>query len=256
MQGLLSAIAVLVFAMIISGFRRNSGVYSEPLSIAGLSTLLYKSPLLHILREIDSQASTSELGILLSGKRFALADFTTQDRIQCYGFVPVGLSWKSSPMNETDEKRSYQSLTTPKRDTFVASKGTLKPFSISLWHFAKERLLHIATLLYLSGLLTLIAYYYKNSVENSFEHFMDSANFGIRFLWSSLGVIVQLIWGYIDASTSLLPISLQYNRLTASFRSPKNGALPPPPSRILKTRRFHSCPCLDVALFGFLSIIP
>jgi hypothetical protein len=207
MQGLLSAIAILVFAMMISAFRRNSGVYSEPLSIAGLSTLLYKSPLLHLLREADNQVSISELGTLLSGKRFALADFTTQDRIRCYGFVLVRMDWKDNQMNGVDEKKNYRSLATSEEDISIASIGMLKYFSVSLWHFAKERLLHIAALLYLSGLLTLITYYYRNSIENSFENFMDSANFGIRFLWSGLGVIVQLIWGHIDASTSLPAIN-------------------------------------------------
>jgi hypothetical protein len=60
-EGILCFIAALVLLLILFNFSRHSGVYAEPLSIAGLATLFRSSATLGDFRAIDSQASNSVL---------------------------------------------------------------------------------------------------------------------------------------------------------------------------------------------------
>ena len=75
MEGLLAFVAVLLFFIIIFNYRRKSGVYSDPLSIAGLGALAYKSPILKDLNMIDSEVKNKELRKILAGKRFGISEF-------------------------------------------------------------------------------------------------------------------------------------------------------------------------------------
>jgi hypothetical protein len=58
----------------------------------------------------------------------------------------------------------------------------------------------IMLLAILCGLLALIIFYDTKEMDpriNSFEHFMDSQRFGVRFLFAALGVIIVLFWDSI-----------------------------------------------------------
>lgn len=87
-EALLALIAILTTLIIISGVRRGSGVFANPLSIIGLGTLINHPDILREFRAIDSLASLSKLKQKLAGLKFRLLmGFTDND--QCYGITVV-----------------------------------------------------------------------------------------------------------------------------------------------------------------------
>ena len=212
-QAILSFVAVLLLLLIIFNFGRSSGVYSEPLSIAGLGVLLCESPLLNWLLGFESTISNKELGNNLKRKRYALSWFTVEDGTRSYGIVPLengseedftlfGKKLRSrynrvSPNeldtnNDRPQRRSYRREKTPRTSVF--------------WQVIKEKVLFIVAFLIFGGLLAMISYYHwtgENSAGQStaFETFMDSRGFGVRFMMSAVGVVVKLLWSRIDTGT-------------------------------------------------------
>jgi hypothetical protein len=200
-QVLLGAIAVLVFFLIIFGFRRKTGVHSEPLSIVGLAALYQRSPLLRALHGINleinrlhnhrQRLSASKLGLL------------------GYGPLPRNRTGKSLRSIQANQKIFGATITnkSSKKGGILAS---IKNTSTAVWQglssFAawigprvKCRLLYIFTFLLLSGILSMISFYYHNAEDSGFERFMDSEGFGVRFLMTVIGAGTNLLWSKIDS---------------------------------------------------------
>ena len=203
LEGILAFITLLVISLILFGLRRKSGVYSEPLSIAGLATLFYKSPLLQVFQGIDSRASNSELKNMLAGKRYCISAFRSLDRIPCYGIYPVGENSETGLMSRVlagkKEKHSLGNTDElPEYNFGISRKKEIAEEKSGAWASIKEKLLYVGAFLILAGLLTIVIYYHWTSGNTGFERFMDSQGFGIRFMMSALGVAVGQFWSYID----------------------------------------------------------
>jgi hypothetical protein len=54
-------------------------------------------------------------------------------------------------------------------------------------------------------LLIVIVYYKLTDYDSGFEHFMDSQGFGVRFLFTSIGVIIKLYWNKIFGGNTIKP---------------------------------------------------
>lgn len=103
-------------------------------------------------------------------------------------------------------KRQYsyslvENLDTPSRSSCVKPIRS-RPIQqrVGLWPRIKDQVGQVVLLLLVSGLLTLITYYYWTSGTTGFESFMDSQGFGIRFMMTVVGVVIKTIWGNIDQS--------------------------------------------------------
>jgi hypothetical protein len=280
MEGVLAFIAVLLVFLIVFGYRRNSGVYSEPLSIAGLASLLYKSPLLRDLREIDPEIKNAQLKKLLARKRFAISEFTTMDQRQCYGIIPIDQDSEAgfAAGLQVGKKSRYHQIngSEERLDDGVGSKKSLitriKSKTSRFWWTVKEKLYYIIAFLLLGGLLSLIIYYRSGWHVSHFEAFMDSSGYGVRLTKTSLGVVVKLFWSNIDQSPSRFPyichsstltnIHLEfrklqpYHRLLLGSSYPQDSILVPtymsPFSAIIPSlRRRHYL----VALICFVSVL-
>jgi hypothetical protein len=225
MEGVLAFIAVLLVFLIIFGYRRTSGVYSEPLSIAGLASLLYKSPLLRDLREIDSEIKNAQLKKLLARKRFAISEFTTMDQRQCYGIIPIDQDSEAgfAAGLQVGKKSRYHQINGSeeilddgggsKKSLITRTKSKISRF----WWTVKEKLYYIIAFLLLGGLLSLIIYYRSGWHVSNFEAFMDSSGYGVRLTKTSLGVVVKLFWSNIDQSPSRFPCICHSSTLTNTY---------------------------------------
>ena len=238
-EGILAFIALLVLLLLIFGFYRRSGVYAEPLSIAGLATLFYSSPLLISWREIDSTVRNSELRGLLTGRSFQLSRFIDGDRTVCYGIVPANQKSEAGfgPGIQTGTKGKYNALLTadPHTDGPLIRRINNHPSRVAaLWQSLKARLFYIAAFFLLAGLFIVICYYHWTGGNTGFNIFFDSQGFGVRFLMAALGVIVNMFWSNIDegiSPSSTLPLifgnslsqtSVVQNRITASSKDEQN----------------------------------
>ncbi|KAH6670450.1 hypothetical protein B0J14DRAFT_447150, partial [Halenospora varia] len=178
-EGILAFIAVLLVLIIISHGRRNSGVYSEPLSIVGMAVLLSKSPLLKGLRQIDSLIGMKELRELLSNKRFSLTAFKGRYSAVSQSTDDFGISTPEPPQNP-------------------------QPKISGTWQDIRQKGFYFAAFLILGGLFTLITYYHYTGpdpvtgISSGFETFMDSQSFEVRFMMTALGVAIKLLWSHID----------------------------------------------------------
>jgi hypothetical protein len=206
-EGLLAFVAVVIVFMIWAGLRRESGVYGEPLSIAGLATLFHSSPLLRGFREIDSQVTNSELKKTLSGQRYKIGEFTTADYRSCYGLLPADSESGFIINAHRSTKGPYRLVQGAESSTDVVGSGSSTTSTSSkrkqmaqIWERIKEKLLYLGILILITGMLTLISYYHwsDGDIHHGFEHFMDSGGFGVRFMMTALGVVLKLFWSNLD----------------------------------------------------------
>jgi hypothetical protein len=71
-------------------------------------------------------------------------------------------------------------------------------------------------------------YYHQLSKCNTFEIFMDSQSFGIRFLFTAIGVITEVIRIHLFRGTSLCPIPWVIHSDHQLLRHPYPRTLCPP----------------------------
>lgn len=204
-EGLLAFVAVLIVFMIWYGMRRESGVYGEPLSIAGLATLFHSSPLLRGFREIDSQVSNSELRKILAGQRYKIGEFTTADYRACYGLLAADSESGFIISAHRSKKGPYRLVEGAESNVDVSGSGSSTTSSIrkqmsTTWERIKEKILYGGILFLITGMLTLIMYYHwsEGDIYHGFEHFMDSNGFGVRFMMTALGVVLKMFWSNLD----------------------------------------------------------
>lgn len=260
LQGILAFVAVLLVLLIVFNFKRNSGVFSEPLSIAGLASLLYKSPVLKDFREIDSLVKNKELKSILSGRRYALSEFTSTDQRPCYGLVNVNTDVETgfaAKATRSGNKGRYTLVVGSKSNVEVAgeeaSVHSSRSRSAKFWWVVTEKLYYIAAFILLGGLLALISYYHWTSADTAFERFMNSQGFGVRFMMTGLGVAVKLFWSGIDQDLRKLA---PFQRLLHGSSHPNDSILVPiwtsPFAAIIPSlRRGH----FFVALICFVSLL-
>ncbi|KAH8593644.1 hypothetical protein B0O99DRAFT_596145 [Bisporella sp. PMI_857] len=210
-EGMLAFIAILLVLMIIFQFFRKSGVYSEPLSIAGHAVLLANSPLLSSLGDIDSRASNKQLKEILAGKRYKLGDFTSYDGRQSYGIIPADPDMEAgfASVVNLGKRKQYHLVHNP--NISLSLSPPLSPPAYhkiphthaiddkpTLLHQIKAKFLPILVFVLSAGLFVLITYYHFSKIETGFDHFMSSMGFGVRFMMAALGVLLNLMWSSID----------------------------------------------------------
>lgn len=206
-QALLSFIVILLVFMIVYGFRRKSGVYSEPLSIAGLVSLLSNSPALDTFQRIDSTTKKRQLQRLLSGKRFAISEFFALGQGPSYGIieleaeVPVANKRKWLSRKKKGAKQTVKSESESPSDLDrTAEEDVMKPrLRISrIWWDIRLKLYYYLAIFFLGGLFVLITFYFFTRGNSGFENWMDSNSYGLRFAWTGLGTAIKLFWNFLD----------------------------------------------------------
>jgi hypothetical protein len=231
-QALLSLIAVLLLFMIVYGYRRKSGVYSDPLSIAGLVSLLSNPPVLQTFRQIDSTTKKQNLQRLLAGKRFAISKFSELGQSPCYGIIE--LESPESPPANTDKRLArkkgiFKRLNTPDSnwpsdfDTAAGEDGSTPKLQKSrVLGKVKIKLYYCLAIVFLGGVVVLIAFYALTVANSGFEKWMDSGTYGLRFTWTGLGTAIKLFWNHLDQGKFFplcsLPIFLFFQLIFSDLR--------------------------------------
>ena len=199
-QGILAFIAVLTFALAIAILQRKSGVFANPLSIAGIATLFQDQRLVEDFRRINPYANSKEIRNSLRGNRYRLGTYSSFDENSYYGMTLV----HSNPLPGDDDRRTsfggkkYASVAVNPVDEFPAQhekKPSSRPWvhPVTVLSFA----------LFVLGLMILIIYYYFVGTDSGFERFMSSDAFGVSFLFTAIGVILKMYWTLLDDGKSL-----------------------------------------------------
>ncbi|KAH7155999.1 hypothetical protein EDB81DRAFT_756514 [Dactylonectria macrodidyma] len=191
--GLLAFTIVLLCALFY--FLRNfeTGLYANPWSIAGIASLSAN-------REIrPSQITENKIFKEMRDNRYRLGFFHTGSSYTEYGILMEHNA--NQFQHKTHGVGSERQLEAPYKRL---PKGN--PF-IALGIF--WRTLFITFML---GLLVLILYHHINvSKQSDFKSFIDGQTFGVRFLFSGLGVILSFGWTALFISVAIIT---PYQRLS------------------------------------------
>ena len=240
-QGILSFVAVMTFALAIAIMRRKSGVCANPLSIAGLATLFQDQRLIEDFRRLSPySASSKDIGAALRGHRYRIGTYNETD-----GSLSYGMTIMPTDAMQVDADRRTFSLDGKKYASVAVNAvdehpaPTRRKPSSSPW-------VHPATVmifaLFVCGLEALVIYYNRVGANTPFERFMDSETFGVSFLFTLIGVILKMYWSLLDdgETTPIAPWRLRTQRCGLAhflhLRTPQHGTLPEAPA---KRRQSH-----------------
>lgn len=183
-EALLCVIAILTFYLIFALRKRKLNLRANPSSIAGLATLFWNFDIRKDFTSTQPPTTDEQLQRALRAYRFSLNTVTYPDGISLLGFIKE--SDNNSQIPADCQKHEYEAL-----------EWTLK---MAPAHRLKASIFFV----FLAALATLIVAYRYTGGDNGFETFMDSQGFGVRFLFTLIGVTINLFWSTVFQGTNLL----------------------------------------------------
>ncbi|KAH8647971.1 hypothetical protein BX600DRAFT_518371 [Xylariales sp. PMI_506] len=218
---LLVLMSMVVFVLILFLTKWKSGVGSHPWSIASIAGMGANPEVRGLLMGLNSRSGTQySLNKEVGQKRFELGWFKSDRGMTEYGIVP------SDEQAETQQPH----VATPaehKTPLTLSARQWSKPYSILGQSY------QVGFLALLSGILGFLLYYTNNSssTDTSLMKFINSEWFGVRFLFTAIGVVIALVWSLVFSSVALLS---PYIQLAARPRTARDSILESPP-----TNPFH-----------------
>ena len=217
MEGLLISVAVLLLVVWWLLRSHQSGIYSDPSSIASVCSLLHHPETMAEFQHLNHSASKHDIVRSLARKQYRLDTYRTSDGIEHYGLIASGRYVDDAPHGP------YEALATAEHYDGPASPDpnqTLRRRDPYRRMFQKylDVLLPLATL----GMLILVACYFKDLSNDGYNRFMNSQGFGPRFIITGYGVIIHTQWTRLERQESVLE---PFRRLHSSHASPESTIL-------------------------------
>lgn len=197
LQGILAFIAVLTIALAAAIKRGKSGLYANPLSIAGLATLFQNEYVVESFRRLNPYCPSSKMiRASLQGHRFRMTSYVNNDGSSSYGLV---MCYEDPATVQTTDQTAFRG---GKKYASVAVDAVDEHIPLRRQRTVSDFFIHpvaiVAFALFVAGLQALIVYYNNTSDDTAFERFMDSQSFGVGFLFTALGVMLKLYWCLLD----------------------------------------------------------
>lgn len=188
--GLLGALAILLaFTLSVISRHWRTGVYANPWCAVNAAALVARNP------EVRSMGASDwkDLKSSITEKRFAMGWFRNQDGRDEYGVVivgnidrPITATYANTPYAEGMAYRPQTRHRAPQ--TFMA---------LSFWY-------RFTFLVFLICLLGFVGYYHFvdtfGTLPKNMKKLMESQDFGVRFVYSALGVVVIFCWEFLFTS--------------------------------------------------------
>lgn len=180
LEAILAFMVALEILLIVILWRWHTGVFAEPHSIAGLATLFHNHEVL-----ADFQGAVAAIGGSgentfnpILQQRYRIDYYTCSNGSTGYGFVP--LVPRMQPEHESQQ--------------YDYPHQAAQPLTTNFPHRTRS----LGLLVLIIGLIVVIVYYKVMQYDNSgFEVFMDSQGFGVRFLFTFVGVVIARYWTMI-----------------------------------------------------------
>jgi len=202
-EALLGGLMVLILGLGVVLGRRRTGIAVHPGSVAAVCGILQIKGVSGLVRGVEGECEwdkegkrkgkgglDARLAERLKGTKMKLGWDVTGGRANDYGLIVVGRPTKAVP----EEKLLHRTDSGGRRITFQIGIG--------------ERAFQWMFLLVLCGLLTLVLYYegtvYRDPSLSPFEYFMDSQEFGVIMLFTSVGEFICFVWDHLFSSTYAL----------------------------------------------------
>ena len=204
LEGLLAFIAVVTLALVVAILRGRSGVYANPLSIAGLATLFQNSQVIESFRRLNPYCtSTKMITSGLRGRQYRITNYVDDEGNPAYGLVmcyqdPAAVQLHAQTSTHAGKKYASVSVTAMEEHTRPLPQRTLTNI------FVHPITIVIFAVLVV-GLEVWIIYYGKTEGDTRFERFMDGQSFGVGFLFTAIGVMLKMYWSLLDSGKSSIP---------------------------------------------------
>ncbi|KAK4645823.1 hypothetical protein QC761_204940 [Podospora bellae-mahoneyi] len=182
-------LVMIICTAVLAGqlWNRRSQLYSEPFSLAGTATLVANDgSFLQLFRQVDSQSLTSDG----KGLEKALGK-NTRYRVTVYknerGAAQNGIVLE--PPHTTSQ--AFPATTTPASGVKFLPVKRSNPLILELC------LLFLIIVI----ILPIIIWYYLNNDQNHpLELFLSGQDFGVRFLFAAIGILIDELWKNIFSS--------------------------------------------------------
>jgi len=208
LEAVLASMAILLAFLLYMAHKRRSNVLSEPVSLAGVASLMHNQEYLSIVRSLPSYgAKEKDLLGMLPPVHYTIDHYQNEDGTWGYGLkvcrdngAPSG---NYATTNTYANVNLQNQLPTDDELSFNAKVN-------STW----ARFLRLGQvcgfLFLLLGLLALVAYYqFVDTRHTGFGNFMSNQRFGVKFMFTTLGVIISQFWAYARESK----YGLSYSRI-------------------------------------------
>lgn len=200
--GLLGFMIIVTILLVCLLFRWQTGVSTNPWSICGIASLSANRDVRALF--ISSSAASSNTGRSTNDslkRTLELRKF----KLGCFRDAKGGMEYGVMLHDQYPESHP---LFTPASNALVGDKDVDNyqhtqarhhlPF-LMLGYLGRSLFLFV-----LLGLLALVLYYNNTGGDTPFERFMDSESFGVKFLFTGVGVLVTLFWSSFFSSKLLL----------------------------------------------------
>ncbi|KAK5657812.1 hypothetical protein OQA88_2885 [Cercophora sp. LCS_1] len=229
---LLVAMVVLILCILVALRRWRSGVASNPWTIAGISSLGMNRDVRALFaglpRGIRGRVGHKRLERALEGRMFKLGYYIDGQGTPEYGIVV------HRRQNSRDEKpRLGTKLSLYMKMSRDEGRGPDREENEKEYHLPFLMLSYtwrIVFLVFLSGLLALIAVYNKTRGDTSFDRFMASQGFGVQALFTLIGIGITFYWSSFFTSLALLS---PYHVLSQAPQPAERSLLLSPPLHAL-----------------------
>lgn len=191
-----------------------SGVAAPPTSLAALSALLQADTTTTLFRKIEPRSKKQprrmcKLDRELEDHVFSLRYFRSVEGRLRYGITTEANTNESRYLDSRPSNETSQLLTSSDPQTSKAQRSE----NVTLGYFGSlsrtDHAIRISFLSTMCGTIILLVYYKSTRLQTPFERFMDNQSFGVRLLFTSLGLIISFFWQY--------QFSCRYNISTTSI---------------------------------------
>ncbi|KAI8634512.1 hypothetical protein F5Y19DRAFT_213645 [Xylariaceae sp. FL1651] len=200
--------------------RWRLGVYTNPWSICTLASLSLNQEVRQLITATAANAGMrkpvkEQISRLIKDRNFKLEHFQHTNGSMEYGVVALddlngAAGFRYQHEDDTESIPLHSRLG---RDEVSKGKRRAPFFMLSI-------LGRVFLLFMLCGVLVLILYYSQTGGDTGFENFIDSDSFGVRFLFTSFGVIISIFWSsFFDSVAIMSPYQLLARRPQYASRS-------------------------------------
>ncbi|KAI1155708.1 hypothetical protein F4825DRAFT_468065 [Nemania diffusa] len=211
--GILAVMSLATILLVLMVGRWRLGVYTNPWSMCTLASLSANPDVRRLV--LDAAAGANELKY-----QDLKLDYYSSARGQMeYGIVVLD-RLGSTGLAYTPESENAP-LTSMHHNNEGQRRKQGNPF------FMLGIIGRLCSLFILGGVLVFVLYYALTSGDTAFERFIDSDSFGVQFLFSSLGVIISLLW---SSFYSAVAVMIPYQMLSERPREASQSILLAPPT--------------------------
>jgi hypothetical protein len=173
--------------------RWQTGVATNPWSIAGIAGLAHNREIRQLIATLPSNERDTErmLKETLAERKFRLGWFPNERGVAEYGIM---FYEEHSSSTRTADEIKYSGGRVER-----GRENHRLPFFV-LGYMGRLLFLFV-----LCGTLAVILYYNNTSGDTPFEHFIASESFGVRFLFTGVGVLITFLWTSFFKSRFTLP---------------------------------------------------